>query len=89
MTTFALNNLWSYLQGLSLSQEDRSWLANKLQEPSYNVDPYEFSPSGDMFFADSRNVKAVEKDIAEAQRPDAQFTRLENKTDIMNLINSL
>ena len=30
MTSFALNNLWTYLQGLSLSQEDREWLANKL-----------------------------------------------------------
>ena len=31
MTTFALNNLWTYLQGLSLSQGDREWLANKLR----------------------------------------------------------
>ncbi len=30
MTIFALNNLWNYLQGLSLSQSDREWLANKL-----------------------------------------------------------
>lgn len=34
MTTFALNNLWSYLQGLSLSQKDRNWLAGKLIEPT-------------------------------------------------------
>ena len=34
MTTFALNNLWSYLQGLSLSQSDREWLANKLIMPA-------------------------------------------------------
>lgn len=33
MTTVALNNLWSYLQGLSLSQKDRQWLASKLVEP--------------------------------------------------------
>ncbi len=33
MTTFALNNLWTYLQGLSLSQSDREWLANKLIMP--------------------------------------------------------
>ena len=30
MTTFALNNLWTYLQGLSLSPSDREWLAHKL-----------------------------------------------------------
>lgn len=34
MTTFALNNLWSYLQGLSLGKADREWLAGKLLEPS-------------------------------------------------------
>ena len=32
MTTFALNNLWNYLQGLKLSQKDREWLASKLIE---------------------------------------------------------
>lgn len=34
MTTFALNNLWNYLQGLSLSQSDKEWLANKLVMPN-------------------------------------------------------
>ena len=33
MTSFALNNLWTYLQGLSLSQTDREWLADKLIMP--------------------------------------------------------
>ena len=34
MTTFALNNLWTYLQGLSLSQSDRKWLADRLILPT-------------------------------------------------------
>ena len=34
MTTVALNNLWTYLKGLKLSQKDREWLADKLIEPS-------------------------------------------------------
>ena len=33
MTVFALNNLWSYIDGLSLKQKDREWLAGKLLEP--------------------------------------------------------
>ena len=33
MTTIALNNLWTYIQGLSLKQKDREWLAGKLLEP--------------------------------------------------------
>ena len=32
MTTIALNNLWTYLQGLSLSQSEREWLAEHLIE---------------------------------------------------------
>lgn len=38
MTTFALNNLWSYLQGLMLSQSEREWLVGKLSEPVENTD---------------------------------------------------
>lgn len=34
MTTFALNNLWTYIEGLSLARRDREWLAGKLIEPS-------------------------------------------------------
>lgn len=34
MTTVALNNLWTYLQGLKLSKKDREWLADKLIEPT-------------------------------------------------------
>jgi hypothetical protein len=34
MTTLALNNLWTYIQGLSLAKKDREWLASKLIEPT-------------------------------------------------------
>ena len=34
MTTVALNNLWTYINGLSLKQKDRKWLAGKLLEPT-------------------------------------------------------
>ena len=37
MTTFALNNLWTYLQGLMLSQSEREWLVGKLSEPVEKV----------------------------------------------------
>ena len=29
-----MNNLWNYLNGLSLSRSDREWLAEKLIEPT-------------------------------------------------------
>ena len=94
MTTMALNNLWRYLQGLSLSASNQRWLGERLIEASAKhgaatEDPYAISPSGDKFFADSRNVKAVENDIAAAHKPDAKFTRLETKEDIMQMINAL
>ena len=34
MTAFALNNLWTYIEGLSLKRKDREWLAGKLLEPT-------------------------------------------------------
>ena len=34
MTTVAMNNLWTYIQGLSLSQKNREWLAGKLIAPT-------------------------------------------------------
>ncbi len=33
MSTAALNNLWTYIQSLSLSYSDRQWLAEHLLEP--------------------------------------------------------
>lgn len=33
MTSTALNNLWQYLQNLSLTENNRRWLAQKLTEP--------------------------------------------------------
>ena len=34
MTTIQLNNLWTYIQGMSLKKNDREWLAGKLLEPT-------------------------------------------------------
>ncbi len=89
MATGATNKLWAYIESLSLSRRDRNWLAGKLLEPAHHADPYEVSPSGDPFFADSRNVKAVKDDICKAHSPQAKFTRLESKEDIMSMINAL
>lgn len=33
MSTLELNNLWMYIQGMSLAQDEREWLAGKLLEP--------------------------------------------------------
>ena len=89
MATLTMNKLWSFIESLSLTQKDREWLVGKLTEPTFRVNPYDISPSGDDFFADSRNVEAVQRDIDEAHKPGAKFTRLESKDDVMAFINQL
>ena len=89
MATLTMNQLWSFIEGLSLSQQDRDWLVSKLIEPSFRVDPYEISPSGDSFFADSRNVEAVNRDVKAAHRLGAKFTRLSSREDVMRMIEAL
>lgn len=32
MITVAMNNLWSYILGLNLSQRNRAWLAERLMD---------------------------------------------------------
>ena len=89
MATLTMDKLWSFIESLSLSQKDCNWLIDKLLEQYHDLDPYEISPSGDSFFSDARNVKAVEKDIEEAHRPGARFTRLANEEDVVSFIESL
>ena len=38
MNAISMNNLWNYLQGLSLSANNRRWLADRLME---SVEPVE------------------------------------------------
>ena len=49
MTTTALNNLWSYLQGLSLSQSDREWRASKLIKTDDRISDIEAEKRKDDF----------------------------------------
>ena len=38
MNTASLNNLWTYLQGLSLTASNQRWLANHLIEAAENTE---------------------------------------------------
>lgn len=84
-----MNNLWTYLQGLQLTSRNKDWLMKKLHESKqeqalppeiakipkqYRTDPYQVSPSGDPYWADIRNVRDIEKVIAEADRELEQGT---------------
>ena len=37
MNAVSMNNLWSYLQGLSLTASNRKWLAERLIEPQVST----------------------------------------------------
>lgn len=39
MNAVSLNNLWTYLQGLSLTADNRKWLAERLVEPTAKAHP--------------------------------------------------
>lgn len=74
MGTVTINNLWSFIQGLSLSVNDRKWLAGKLLEPTAeensekqvdNVDGYIISPRWRKLMG---SVKIDPKDIADDDR---------------------
>lgn len=52
----------------------------------YRCDPYEISPSGDVFWADKRNIEIVKKAI---ENKDDIAAKLNSADDIKNFLNSL
>ena len=52
----------------------------------FRCDPYEISPSGDIFWADKRNVELVKKAI---ENKDKIAEKLNSADDIKNFLNSL
>ena len=86
---FCNRNKKETFYGNNNNEQSMVFHRDKLLEPMQRVDPYQFSPSGDSFFADPRNVKAVENDIEAAHCPDATFTRLETREDVMSMIEAL
>lgn len=52
----------------------------------YRCDPYEISPSGDLFWADKRNVEIVKKAI---ENKDQIADKLNSANDIKNFLNNL
>jgi hypothetical protein len=52
----------------------------------FRCDPYEISPSGDVFWADKRNVELVKKAI---ENKDEIAEKLNSADDIKNFLNSL
>ena len=59
--------------------------------PEYLCDPFDISPSGDMFWADKRNVENLEKTLEQVENEikEGKYTVLSTEEDIDNFFNSL
>ena len=83
MTSTAMNNLWSYIQGLSLSARNQEWLAARLHEASQmkraKARKDETLMTKEEFF---RSLDEAEKEIAEGKG--VTFTNLEDMNAWLN-----
>jgi hypothetical protein len=71
---------------------EENWIKEFFAIPAeYRVNPFEWSPSGDLFWADKRNVESVEQSIAisEKQYKEGLFTRCETAEEVHKFIDSL
>lgn len=94
MTAKALNGLWEYLQTLSLTQNNRKWLAARLMEPRSKDDapkecrsnPYDVSPSGDEFWASQKNVDKLNEVVSKMETEQMEFVKVSSVADFQKLI---
>ena len=75
MNAVSLNNLWSYLQGLSLTRSNQRWLGEKLIEASSthaftSEEEQKLKKLNDLFgvWADSTDGEKIERAIKEARK---------------------
>ena len=59
--------------------------------PEHRCNPYEMSPSGDLFWADKRNVESVEKQIAisQQQMKEGKYTECRTLEELNHFLDSL
>ncbi len=79
MTSSSLNNLWNYLQGLSLTARNQEWLAKRLKEAAAKKNKSKMTE--EEFFA---NI-----DEARAQIKRGEGVTFTNVEDMNNWLNSL
>lgn len=70
----------------------QKWIKEFMSIPmQYRCDPFEFSPSGDLFYADKRNVERLEQAIktAKDQIEKDEVTQLKTKEELDTFFDSL
>lgn len=71
---------------------DEDWIKEFMSIPSqYRCDPFKLSPSGDLFYADKRNVEQLKKsiEIAQQQKKEGNITRIKTEDGLNSLLDSL
>ena len=90
MTAYALNNLWTYLQGLSLSQSDREWLAGKLVMPKDTTEqlkPYTIEELHEMIAqAERESAAGLGQDSEEMFREMQEEFAREEQSEILEVV---
>jgi len=71
---------------------DEEWIKEYLAIPAeYRCNPFDISPSGDIFWADKRNVERLEKSakITEQQIKQGIATRISGKDELTAFLDSI
>jgi len=67
---------------------DETWIKDFFSIPAkYRCNPFEISPSGDLFWADRRNVEMVKK--GEQQIKEGKFTTITSDEELENFLDRL
>jgi len=65
-----------------------TWVRDFFSIPAeYRCNPFDISPSGDVFWADKRNIELVKK--GEQQIKEGKFTRITSDEELKNFFDSL
>ena len=68
---------------------DERWVKGFLEIPAeYRVNPFEISPSGDLYYADKRNVERLKEAIRDPEQHEVVKT-VKNKADLQDFLDSL
>ena len=68
------------------------WINEFMSIPNeYRCNPFEFSPSGDLYFADKRNIEKLEKSTEEARRQyrNRETISFNNSEEVIKYLESL
>lgn len=67
---------------------DEDWVKEFMNIPEkYRVNPFETSPSGDLFFADKRNLAKIDKALQGAK--EGKVTRIKSQEELMSFLDNL